>query len=286
MTLTPERTRRQTDFVAGLSQALEGAIELPAFPDIAMRLNRALRDENAPIKDIVALINSEPVLVSDLLKMANAAAFSTTNVQIGDIRTAVARLGFNLVWSTAAGFAMRQMQQQEWLQPIRPWLAEIWLNSNGVAAICFVLAKRLKVISADEALTVGLFHRLGDLWLLSRAQKKGIDLHNDPRWDQLVLEWGPGIAAKIVRQWGLPAHVADTIEQQDTLRELEGDELNPYVRLLSAAKLYNDIRDQQGSAQAAEAKAVLEETTLWGVSFLALVADCHEDIESMRQAIS
>ena len=286
MQSTTERTFSTTGIVAELSKELEGKIELPAFPDIAIRLNRALRDENAEIREIVALINSEPALVSSLLKLANSAAFNTRGIQISDIRTAVARLGFNLVWSAASSFAMRQMQQQDWLQPIRPWLAEIWLTSNGVAAICFVLAKKLKVISADEALTVGLFHRLGDLWLLTCAQKKGVDLHNDPRWDEYVAERSPSIAARIVRQWGLPDHVADAIEGQDAISSQAADDITPYISLLSAAKLYNSIRNHQGTDQAAEAQAKLEETRLWGVSFLKLVADCHDDIEAMRQAIA
>lgn len=283
---TAESTYSMTGVVADLSRELEGKIELPAFPDIAIRLNQALRDENAPVKDVVALINSEPALVSRLLKLANSAAFNSSNVQISEIRMAVARLGFNMVWSAAASFAMRQVQQQEWLQPIRPWLAEIWLSSNGVAAICFVLAKKLKVISADEAMTVGLFHRVGDLWLLTRAQKLGVDLHNDPRWDQFVAERSASVAAKIVRQWGLPDHVADAIDKQDSLSGHDAGDITSYVSLLSAAKLYNGIRNQQGTGQAAEAYAVLEETRLWGVSFLKLVAECHDDIESMRQAIA
>jgi len=269
-----------------LSHALQGRIELPGFPDIAMRLNMALREENLSIKDIVTLINSEPALVSRLMNLANSAALNTSNVKISDLKTAVARLGFNMVWSSVSSFAMIEMQKQQWLKPVRPWLAEIWLSSNDTAAICYVLARKIRIVSPDEALTIGLFHRLGNLWLVAYAQKQDIDLQANPAWDQIVTEWQPTIGAKIVRKWGLPDHVAECIEQQDSLAELNADQGSPYVKLLSAAKLYNTVRDQQGTEQAAAAAAVLQETNLWGHSFLALVADCHDDIESMRQSIS
>jgi len=165
-------------------------------------------------------------------------------------------------------------------------LAEIWLSSNGTAAICHVLAKKIRIISPDEALTVGLFHQLGNLWLVTYAQRKGIDLQANPAWDQIAAEWQAIIGDQIVRKWGLPDHVAECIKQQDSLAELNADQGSPYVKLLSAAKLYNTLRDQQGSDQATAAAAILKETNLWGHAFLPLVAECHEDIESMRQAIS
>ncbi|MGI9316331.1 MAG: HDOD domain-containing protein [bacterium] len=272
--------------IEGLPKELSGKIELPGFPDIANRLNQAMCAESPVMKDIVALINSEPALVSSLMRLANSAAFNTSNVNISELKTAITRLGFNIVWSAANSFAMRQMQQQEWLQPLRPWLAEIWLSSNSVGAICFVLAKRLRVIKADEALTVGLFHRVGDLYLLTHAHKKGIDLHNNPAWDRAVVKWQATVASAIVRQWGLPGHVAESIQQQDDLVGPRAGELLPYARLLSAAKLYNSIRDRQGTKQASEAAAALEDADLWGVSFLDLVADCNDEIDKMRHAIA
>ncbi len=283
---TPGKTTTSKALFEDLSEALQGRIELPGFPDIAMRLNKALRDENVEIKDIVKLINSEPALVSRLMNLANSAALNARNVQISDLKTAVARLGFNMVWSSVSSFAIIEMQKQEWLQPIRPWLAEIWLSSNGTAAICYVVAKKIRIVSPDEALTIGLFHRVGNLWLLTYALKQGIDLQDAPAWDKVVGEWQSTIGAKIVRKWGLPDHVADCIDQQDSLTAANSEKPSPYVQLLSAAKLYNGIRNLQGTDQAANAAAALEGTNLWGHSFLELVAECHEDIEVMRRTIS
>ena len=74
-----------------------GELEIPGFPDVAIRLNRALGDENIAIADVVALINSEPGLVSRLLKIANSSAFTTTGKNIADLQSAVNRLGFKFI---------------------------------------------------------------------------------------------------------------------------------------------------------------------------------------------
>jgi len=269
-----------------LTEELQRKIELPGFPDIAVRLNQALRDENVAIRDIVRMINSEPALVSRLMSLANSASLNVSGVEVSDLKTAVARLGFNMVWSSVSSFAIIEMQKQEWLKPMRPWLADIWLSSNGTAAICYVLAKRIRVVSADEALTIGLFHRVGDLWLLTWAQKKGIDLQNTPEWDDAARKWQAVIGGQIVRKWGLPSHVIACVQQQDAIADTGAEKLQPYVQLLSAAKLYNRVRDRQGSEEAQAAAEALAETNLWGYSFLELVADCHDDIETMRRAIA
>lgn len=286
MSATAVRNNLAASLAQDLSESLQGKIELPGFPDIAVRLNQALRDENAAIKDVVRLINSEPALVSRLMSLANSASLNVSGVEISDLKTAVARLGFNMVWSSVSSFAIIEMQKQEWLRPMRPWLADIWLSSNGTAAICYVLAKRIRVVSADEALTIGLFHRVGDLWLLTWAQKRGLDLHDNPEWDKAARKWQATIGGRIVRKWGLPAHVVECVEQQDSISDTSADQLLPYVQLLSAAKLYNRVRDRQDTDEARAAAEALADTNLWGYSFLELVAELHDEIDTMRRAIA
>ncbi|MFQ5635645.1 MAG: HDOD domain-containing protein [Gammaproteobacteria bacterium] len=262
-----------------------GKLEIPGFPDIAMRLNRALGDENAPVSEIVKLINSEPGLVSRLLKIANSPAFTKAGNNIADLQTAVNRLGFKFILSAANSYSLRQIERQEALKPIRPWLAEIWLSSNSVAAICFVVAKRIGLL-ANEAMVAGLLHQLGNLYLLVQAQNRGVNIQDDAHWDAFVRQWHPTIASEILTQWGLPAFITDAVETQDTLLQSEPCEMTPFATLLAAAKLYNSVRDQQTGKSAHKAAAALEPLELWGRSFLTIVAESSDEIESVRTAIS
>jgi len=262
-----------------------GKLEIPGFPDIALRLHEALRQEETPAHEIVALINSEPGLVSRLLRISNTAAFNTSGKVIADLQAAVARLGFKVVLSAAHSYSLQQMEKQDSLRPIRPWLAEIWLSSNAVAAICYVVAKRVGHLS-NEAMVAGLLHRLGELYLLVQAVKRDVDIQNDPEWDAIVTKWHATIGGRILHQWKLPDYIADAVSMQDSLGLPDIDELNPFSALLAAAKLYNGVRDQQAGEKAAEAAALLEPIEVWGCSFLRLVADCHDEIKAIRTAIA
>lgn len=90
------------EFVQALARELSsGRIELPSFPDVAIRVQRALADENVRPDTIVRLIGSEPALAAWVLRMSNSAAMNVSGRQVNDLRTAITRLGFNVVRSAA-----------------------------------------------------------------------------------------------------------------------------------------------------------------------------------------
>jgi heat shock protein HtpX len=71
-------------------------------------------------------------IAARLVQLANSAAFNKSGREVSDLRAGINALGFTLVRSQATAFAMRQMEQLEWLRPIRPVLADIWKASKRV----------------------------------------------------------------------------------------------------------------------------------------------------------
>ena len=60
------------DFVRRMVANLPGKdVDLPAFPDVVRRLQVALADPRTSAKDLVLIIESEPVLSARLLQLAN-----------------------------------------------------------------------------------------------------------------------------------------------------------------------------------------------------------------------
>jgi HD-like signal output (HDOD) protein len=286
--LAPEELRDKAfQFVQSLAADLSrDDLELPGFPDSVMQLHTALSDENTSVKDIVSLVNAEPALAAQLIKLANSAAFNTSGWEVADPRVAVTHLGFNVVRSTATAFAMRQLEQQDWLQPVRPALAVIWSRSNGVAAICHALGKHVEGVKPDEAMATGLFHQLGNLYLVTRAHKEGIEVANNPSWEEVISGWHPTIARAIIENWGMPDHVAEAAENQDVLLKDDAEEasLSLLSRLLSAAKLQDSLA-QQGQADGSETETILAGVRLSGTSFTDLVTQYQTDIDALRASI-
>ena len=204
--------------VMGLARELNtDRIELPGFPDVVARIQRVLADEKTSSKDVVKLVASEPALAARFVQLANSAAFNKSGREVSDLKTAINSLGYNMVRSQAAAFAMRQMEQQEWLRPIRPVLADIWRTSNGVAALSFAVAKHVPGVQPDESMATGLFHLIGKLYLFARARQESINPADIADWEKALNEWHMTIARTILDHWSIPARVAEAVENQNAI---------------------------------------------------------------------
>jgi HD-like signal output (HDOD) protein len=271
--------------VMGLARDLNtDNIELPGFPDIVVRIQRALADEKTSSKDIVKLVASEPALAARFVHLANSAAFNKSGREVSDLRSAVNALGYNMVRSQATAFAMRQMEQQEWLKPIRPVLADIWKTSNGVAALSFAVARQVPGLQPDESMAAGLFHLIGKLYLFARARQESINPGEIADWEKALNEWHMTIARTILDHWKIPVRVAEAVENQNAIFDAESKDLTPLTRILCAAKLHYRLR-KPGAPPEPAAEEALAKIRLNGKPFEAIVASVKADLEAARAAM-
>ena len=119
-------------FVQALAAELStGKVELPSFPDIAMRVRQVLADETVTPEKVVRVVGSEPALAARLLQLANSAALNFSGKAVTDLRTAVNRMGFNMVRSAAIAFAMSQLKKVDALKGLEKPLDALWRRSAG-----------------------------------------------------------------------------------------------------------------------------------------------------------
>lgn len=105
-------------FVERLAQVLrDERLELPAFPEAAVRIQPVLQSPDTRTDDVVRILSSEPALAARLLRMANSAEFRRVDQNITDLRMAVTRMGFNMDRSVAVAFAMRQLRRKDTYSP-------------------------------------------------------------------------------------------------------------------------------------------------------------------------
>ena len=148
----------------------EGGLDLPSFPDIVVRIRKALADENVTTDQIVQIIGADPVLAARILTIANSAAMRPAADPITDLPMAVNRIGHNMVRNTAVSHGVSQSRNSYTLKEARVYLENLWDECAHVAALCFVLAKNRTRLNADEALLIGLMHGIGKLYILGRAE--------------------------------------------------------------------------------------------------------------------
>jgi HD-like signal output (HDOD) protein len=210
-------------FVERLAQDLrDERLELPAFPEAVLRIQRALQSPDTSTDDVVRILSSEPALAARLLRIANSVEFRRADQDITDLRQAVSRMGFNMVRSVSVAFAMRQLRRKDSYSPAaKAQLEQAWTDSLNVSATCFVIAKRFAKSNPDQALLAGLLHVLGRLYIIMRS--KDSPEVSDAEMREVIDGWHAAIGKAILESWGLPETLQDAVAHQDEYEtELEG----------------------------------------------------------------
>ena len=211
-------------FVKALAAELsQGTVELPSVPDIVVKLQRTLSDENVSNDTVVMVVGAEPVLAGKLLNMANSAALNTSGRKIADLRTAVARVGFNIVRSAALSFAVEQLRRAEEFRDLQEPLDALWKNSVQIAASCHVLARRFTSLNGDAALLAGLMHNVGRIYILTRATRHPALVADRLTYNSVVRDWHCNVAKAVLENWRVAEEIVDAVTGYEDLdREARG----------------------------------------------------------------
>ncbi len=193
-----------------------GTVDLPCFPDVVVRISHALADPNTTSDRIVTVVGAEPRLAARILQTANSAAFNSSGKPLTDLRSAITRLGQQMVQGTAMSYAMQHMKNEASLRAIALPLAELWNRSIAVASISKLVAGHTKV-NADEAFLTGLLHGIGSLYIMARFATFADGPKSDQACLDLVGGWQASIGKAVLQSWGFTDEICDAIGDQRDL---------------------------------------------------------------------
>lgn len=204
-----------------LAKKLAAAVDgMPAFPKSVQRVLELTRDVNSTPKDLVEVIDKDPVLTVKILKVVNSAYYSLPK-QITSVGHSVVYLGFNTIKNLSLSIAAIGMlpktneagfDGQQYL-----------LHSLATAAIAKQLA--LKVDDADpmDCFIAGLLHDFGKVVLaqfmpaefrtaLDVSKQQGTSLHLALR--QVIEVDHAVVGAMLVEKWRFAPKLVETIRHQ------------------------------------------------------------------------
>jgi HD-like signal output (HDOD) protein len=196
------------------AEVSEGSIDLPCFPDVVVRISTALADANTTADQVVTIVGAEPRLAARILQNANSAAFNSTGKPLTELRSAITRLGHQMVHGTAMSYAVQQMRNEASMRSIVQPLTELWNKSIAVASISRIVAKHTK-LSADEAFLTGLLHGIGTLYIMARAATQTAGLGAEHAWLDLLVGWQASIGKAVLESWGFAEELCDAVGEQE-----------------------------------------------------------------------
>jgi HD-like signal output (HDOD) protein len=222
------------EFVRTLAAELSaGRVELPSFPEVVMRVRQVLSEPQSTLDKVVRVVGSEPALAARLLRIANSASLNTTGKPIKDLRTAINRMGYNMVRSASMSFAMAQIRARPKLEGVKQALHDLWERSTVVAAFSCVVARSCTRINPDEAMLTGLLHGIGKLYVYMRVAGHPQLFRDATTLNQIVEDWHVGIGKAILESWGFAeATVQAVADQTDVERSgIESADLSDVIQV-------------------------------------------------------
>lgn len=189
-------------------------IDIPTCPAIvSMAMTEAQRDE-PDLRKLVVAIEKDVGMSALTIKLANSPLFRT-NQPVSRVSVALARLGIRNVVCIIIAAALRNCMSGVDAK----WLEKFWSHTSLVATAAGMVARKQYGIAPDAAYTFALFHNSA-IPLLRKRFDNYIEVMNMAMRDNIQLidveeKFFPcthSIAgALLVRNWGLPAIIAQSI---------------------------------------------------------------------------
>ena len=204
-----------------LSQKLAAAVDrMPAFPKSVQKILELTRDVNCSPKDLVQVIDKDPVVTVKILKVVNSAYYSLPK-QITSINHAVVYLGFNTIKNLALSIAAIGMLPKDNAAGFDG--QQYLLHSLATAGIAKQLALRVDDADPMDCFIAGLLHDFGKVVF---AQFMPTEFQKALQWSQstqtslhLALREVIGVdhavvGAMLVEKWHFATPLIETIRHQ------------------------------------------------------------------------
>jgi HD-like signal output (HDOD) protein len=274
------------EFVQFLAQELSaGKVELPSFPDIAIKVRRVLADDNVNLDLVLRIVGSEPTLAARLLQIANSAALNLRGEPVQDLRTAVQRMGLNMVRSASIAFAMAQMKKAPDFKGLEVPMAALWKRCTAVAAMCHVVARRLTKVNPDTALLAGLLHGVGELYILTRSGKHPALFADRPVYDTIVQDWHVSVAKALLENWEISEEIVRAVSEFEDLERRHTGSAD-LTDVLTVARLMVSYQDFPESIELnMQGVSARHRMSMDNTSYSNIILESQDEIKELQQAL-
>lgn len=204
-----------------LEELVKQIDQYPTLPDVAIRVERELANEDCGLDRIGAMIELDPALASRIMKLANSAIFGSAQ-PTDSVTTAILRLGTREVRNAVLTVAVMQALPA---LPAPYDLRSFWTLGLASGIVCRRLAKDLGYPNPEEAYLAGLVHLMGSAFLA---------VSFTPRFQRAVeTAWADGVlvdgsiaeefgchasvvGARLLEEWNFPSSIVEAVRHQLT----------------------------------------------------------------------
>lgn len=228
---------------------------MPAFPASVERILALTRDVACAPKDLVQVINRDPVVTVKVLRVVNSAYYGLAK-QITSVDHAVVFLGFNTIKNLALGIAAIGMLPSNALAGFDG--QRYLLHSFTTAALARQLAQRLHAADVHDCFIAGLLHDFGKVVVAQFMPAEFRRAMEMSLWQEVPLHQSLAqvigvdhatVGAMLAQKWRFAADLVDTIRFQHEPQKCDTDMM---ASVVAANQISKQLGFDFGGCSAAE----------------------------------
>ena len=214
--------------------------------------------------------------------------------QYHDTLTAITRLGLVKTQQLVTSFTILGLFKTK-SELYKQHMQRIWQQSVDVASYSYVLAKELPGFNEEEALLAGLIHSIGEIVVLTYAERFYNLAADEDRLNQLITNLRGELGGMVLTKWGFTEDLVTVArESHDWMRGV--DEISDdapefgYCDLVQVAMLYS-LQGDPSDASLPEMSSVpafnkLKKRQLSSEQTTEIIQAAHEQIAELQALFS
>jgi len=153
-----------------LQKIIRSIESLPTIPEAALKISRMADNEDTTVQEIVRVINEDPAIASQLLKVANSPFYGFLG-EVSSIDHAVALLGFGEIKNVALASAISS-NHFSGSKAVDKQLKQLWRHSILAGFVARLLGDQLGDPDIGSLFLIGLIHDLGSIIIIRYMQEE------------------------------------------------------------------------------------------------------------------
>lgn len=228
--------------LGAVQQIVQEISALPTLSQTVRRVQEAVRRENVGVAEVAAIIEHDPPITANALKLANSAAYGFRS-EITDIYRAAALLGLHETEAIVMSSAVISATEQSGHFNYKAYWDDAMFGAFAARTISEAVGRRLD----GAAFTAGLLHDIGRFALAEAASARYANVPKHLRGEDLIKAENehlgiahPEAGYLLALQWDLPRDIAEAIRLHH--RPVTASEHTPLAGVTALAAAMSEAR--------------------------------------------
>ena len=213
------------------------------LPEAVIKVKQLIDDDATSMDDIAEVINYDPAIMSQVLKISNSALYKFPNT-ITTVTKSIQVIGTRSIYDLVLAYGVANAFKV--IDPDVVDLEKFWEQGVSCALLCKYLAEEVGLKEPEKLFVCGLLHNLGELVLVqlnpAEANKcASISSENTPLMLQkkyLGFSYAD-VSSELLKLWGIPTDISQIIAKTHVSEHLAQSKEEKIIQLAYLLALNN-----------------------------------------------